>query len=85
MVKCKRAWLVYEDTTNIAIDPEYLSISEDDILEYMKEHEMPEDPVYSKSDLILDLTRSSGFYELPDGIKQETINYITDMLNELMV
>ena len=84
MIECKKVWLVYESNTSTALDPEYLSITEDDIYEYMKENKMPEDPAYSKSDLILDLTKSSGFYQLPDEIKKETINYIVDMLNDLV-
>ena len=83
MIKIKRCWVAYEDALSTAVDPEYLSITREDIENYMKEHPMPEDPEYTKEDLIYDLTASSGVYTLPDDIKQETADYIEELLNAL--
>ena len=83
MIKIRRRWVAYEDTLSTAIDLEYLPITREDIENYMKEHPMPEDPEYTKEDLIYDLTVSSGMYILPDGIKQETADYIEELLNTL--
>jgi len=83
MIKIEKYWVVYEDTTSQAIDPEYLSITKEEIEEYMKEHPMPQDPEYTKEDLIYDLTESSGFYCLPNGINEETREYIEELLNAL--
>lgn len=76
--------LVYESVTMTALDPEYLEITEEQIGQYLKEHPMPDDPAYSKDDLIHDLTGSSGFYCLPKETKEETAGYIEDMLNQLL-
>ena len=83
MIKIRRCWVAYEDTLGTAVDPEYLPITREDIENYMKEYPMPEDPEYTKEDLIYDLTASSGVYTLPDGIKQETADYIEELLNAL--
>ena len=83
MIKIRRCWVAYEDTLSTAVDPEYLPITREDIENYIKEHPMPEDPEYTKEDLIYDLTASSGVYTLPDGIKQETADYIEELLNAL--
>ena len=45
---------------------------------------MPEDKLYTEEDLILDMTRSEGVYTLPEGIKEETIEYIEELLNKLV-
>jgi len=75
---------VYESTTMQAIDPDYLTISEEDIREYMKEHPMPDDPHYSAQDLIWDLTQSAGMLTLSDSLKPETRQYVADLIQELM-
>ena len=76
--------VVYESVTMEALDPQYLGISEQDIEQYLKEHPMPVDPEYSVEDMIGDVTQSSGFYTLPRNIKQETADFIADMLNEIV-
>jgi len=83
MIRIKRYWVVCESTTMEGIDPSALRISEEDVKSYLQANPMPEDPAYSRDDLIHDLARSSGTYVLPDGIRQETRDYIEDMLNTL--
>jgi len=83
-IQVGRFWVVYESFTMNAIDPEYLSITEEEIREYMKEHPMPDDENYSEEDLIGDITNSSGFYCLPDEIKEETREYVKQLLNDLI-
>ena len=76
--------VVYESVIMEAINPEYLGIKEKDIREYLERHPMPVDPDYSVDEMIGDITGSSGFYTLPDNTKQETCDFIADMLNELV-
>jgi len=77
--------VVYESVTMTPIDPESLSISKEDIEKYMEKHPMPEDPAYTKEDLIADITESNGFYSLPANTKQETRDYVAELLNELLL
>lgn len=84
MIQVGKFWVVYESTTMNAIDPEYLGISREDIEEYIQKHPMPDDPAYSKEDLISDLTLSSGFLTLPEETKPETREYVAELLNSLL-
>ena len=84
MIRVERFWVVYNSTTMEAVNPEYLSLTREKIEEYMKDHPMPEDPAYSKEELIEDLTKSSGFYRLPDNTKEETREYVAELLNALI-
>ena len=83
MICIKNVILVYDSITMSAIEPNCLQITKDDLIEYMKEYPMPKDAKYSQDDFIHDITQSSGFYSLPDGIKKETLEYIEDVLNDL--
>jgi len=83
MIKIRKCWMIYESVTMEGIDPSALRISEEDIRNYLRANPMPEDPAYSRDNLIHDLTRSSGTYTLPNDIRQETRDYIEDMLNAL--
>ncbi|MDL1966028.1 MAG: hypothetical protein LWW90_05050 [Candidatus Desulfofervidus auxilii] len=51
---------------------------------YLEDHPMPEDPAYSKEELIDDITKSSGFYCLPNDTKEETREYVAELLNALI-
>lgn len=83
MICAQKVILVFEDVTMIPIVPKYLGITEEKMVEYMRENPMPKDEEYSGEDFINDITESGGFYSLPDGIKKKTIDYIVDMLNNL--
>ncbi|MEW6687323.1 MAG: hypothetical protein AB1393_14155 [Candidatus Edwardsbacteria bacterium] len=83
-IKIGRFWVAYESVTMAALDPEYLCLCEDEIREYIAKRPMPEDPHYSAKDLVDDLTKSSGFYCVPDDTKEETKDYIEELLNELV-
>ena len=84
MIRVDKFYVVYESTTMEAVNPEHLSLTREKIEEYMKNHPMPEDPAYSKEELIEDLTKSSGFYRLPDNTKEETREYVAELLNALI-
>jgi hypothetical protein len=83
-IRVEKKWIVYESCSGEAIDPAYLGITREDIEEYMKEHPMPEDPNYSKKDLIGDLTESSGMLTLLDELKQETREYVAEVIGALV-
>jgi hypothetical protein len=83
-IRIEKKIMAYESITCTAIDPSYLSLDEDTIRKYLRENLMPEDKLYTEEDLILDLTRSEGVYTLPEGIKEETIEYIEELLNKLV-
>lgn len=76
--------VVYESVTMEAIEPEYLGITKEQILEYLKEHPMPLDLAYSEEEMINDITGSTGFYHLPMAIKEETANFIATILSDLI-
>jgi len=84
MIRVDKFYVVYESTTMEAVNPEHLSLTREEIEEYMKNHPMPEDPAYSKEELIEDLTKSSGFYCLPNDTKEETREYVAELLNALI-
>ena len=76
--------LVYNSFTMDTIDPAYLGISKKQIEEYLRKNPMPDDPVYSMEDMIGDITGSSGFYSLPNEIKDETADFIATLISNLM-
>ena len=81
MIRAKKVMLVFDSITMKAIDPEYLGTTKEEMVDYMQVKPMPKDEKYSGEDFIDDITQSSGFYSLPDGIKEETIEYVVDALN----
>ena len=84
MIRAEKIILVFDSITRTAIEPEYLGITKEEMVDYMQEKPMPKDEKYSGEDFINDITQSSGFYSLPDGIKEEMIAYIADALNNLV-
>ena len=76
--------VVYESVTMTAIDPEYLSITREQIEDYLKDKPMPDDPAYSVEDMIGDVTASSGFYCLPRDIKDETADFVATLIGDLI-
>ena len=80
----KEAIIAIESVTCTAYDPEYNRIDKEELDRYLQEHPFPKDDVYSEEDLRNDLLYSSGVYILPRGVKTETIDYIEDLLNELV-
>lgn len=84
MIHIRKGYYAINTFNYEGINPEYLNIDENELIRYLEEHPMPEDSAYTRDDLVNDLTVSSGLYTLPDGIKQETIDYIEELLNELV-
>jgi len=76
--------VVYESITMTAIDPQYLGITREQIEEYMKEHPYPDDPNYGVESMIGDVMQSSGFYCLPKDIRDDTAEWIADLIGELI-
>ena len=81
LVSGSMTMLSFDKITVLVIKPIHLETAEERMVEYMQKNPMPKDKEYSDEDFINDITKSSGFYSLPDGIKEETIEYITDALN----
>jgi hypothetical protein len=73
-----------DSVTCTGYDPEYNRVDEGELNKYLKEHPFPKDPNYSIEDLKNDLLYSSGLYTLPRGVKEKTVEYIEDLLNELI-
>ena len=76
--------VAFESITMAAIEPQYLGITREQIEEYIKTHPYPDDPAYPIEDMVGDVTQSSGFYCLPNDTKDETDDWIADMLQELI-
>ncbi len=53
------------------------------VKEYLREHPMPKDDAYREDELIDDLAYPAKMYAVDVRAKQETIDYILEMLNEL--
>ena len=84
MIRIESKLLAIDSVTMEPIYPQFAGITEDELRAYIKEHPMPEDPNYSPEDLIMDLTRSEGIYILPFNVKEETIDYVQELLNTLI-
>ena len=84
-VRARKGWYLYHSVTCEAVEPEYLGISEEQIRKYLKEHPMPEDPAYSVEEMVSDITNSTGALTLPDETRDETANFVADLINELFV
>ena len=65
------------------IDPQKLDITKEKILEYVKTHPMPIDLAYDLETLIDDLTDGSYPYLLPFKIKEETVQFISKLIDDL--
>ncbi len=76
--------VIYESVTMEAINPEYLSINREEIENYLKDNPMPDDPAYSKEDMIGDICGSSGFYCLPRDVKDETADFVATLISDLI-
>jgi hypothetical protein len=83
-IRISKKIVAYESISMTTFDPSYVNWDENQIRRYIKTHPMPSDENYSEEDLIFDLTRSEGTYMLSEGIREETIEYIEDLLNELV-
>ena len=83
-IRVGRFNVVYESVCMEAIDPQYLGIRKEAIEKYLEEHPYPEDPNYPVEFMIGDITQSSGFYCLPDDIKDETADFVAQLISDLM-
>lgn len=82
-VKIKKIYVVV-DSNGYYVRPGRLVVTEEIILEYIKDNPMPEDPAYSLDDLVSDLTDVyKEVYILPIGIKETTIRYIETLIDKL--
>lgn len=76
--------VVYDSITMETIDPAYLGIKRKQIEKYLETNPMPVDPEYSVEEMIGDITGSSGFYCLPDKVKDEAANFVATLISDLM-
>lgn len=84
MIRIEKRLVAYFSVTGEGFNPKYNRIPKEKIQNYLRENPMPEDPMYTPEYLMFDLTGSEGLYFLPDNVKQETIEYIEDLLNALI-
>jgi len=84
MIRASSSIHFIDSVTCDGYDPEYNRVDENELNDYLKKHPFPKDPNYSVDDLKNDLLFSSGLYTLPNGVKEETVEYIEDLLNELV-
>lgn len=82
-IRIEKKIVALESMTCCAIEPCYLGITEGEVIEYEKEHPFPKDDDYLFSDLLQDL-HSEGTWCFPSGIKEETVEWIEEMLNKLV-
>jgi len=82
-VRIKKRYVVFDSITGYVFEPEYARIAKDVIEKYLEYHPMPEDPKYTKEDLINDLTNMTGNLLLPEDLKDETVDFLEDLLGEL--
>ena len=83
-IRIKRKVVAFESVCMAAIDPEYHRPNESWIKRYLDKHPFPYDDSYTEQDIIYDLIESTGMLTFPNEIKDETIEYLTEMLNELI-
>lgn len=82
-IRLEKKLIAYESVSMTPIDPSCGFYKETKVKEYLKEHPMPHNEVYSEDDLIYDLCKSSGMLCFPNDLKEETIDYIETLMNEL--
>lgn len=80
-IRIERVTLVYESVSMTPIEPGNL-ISKKEAEAYLEEHPFPKDERYSEDDFLNDLD-CTGFWTLPDGLKDETLDYIKEALDAL--
>lgn len=83
-ITIKRYYVAIHSYNGQGVEPEYMNWQKKDIEAYLKEHPMPDDPNYSKEDMISDLIDSSGTLTFPEDCKQETIDFLEGLMNWLM-
>lgn len=82
-VKIKKTYMVV-DSNGYFINPQRLRIAKKEILKYVENNPMPEDPAYSSEDLVFDLAEHyQEYWVLPNNIKEETIRYIEILIDKL--
>jgi hypothetical protein len=68
----------------ICWEPIYLeNLNIDKVKAYLKENLMPVDTKYSEQDLLHDIQKGVNVFVLPDGIQDETRQYIEEMIGEI--
>jgi len=74
---------IYDSVNCLFVEPDSLMISKEAVAKYLKKHPFPEDPAYSKESLLLDM-QTTGSWTLPNDIKDETGEFIAEMVQELI-
>lgn len=71
---------IFDSINNIFLEPGHLGIDPKKVKAYIKKHPMPKDDCYSEEDLLMDL-KSTSSWTLPDGIKDDTGNWIAELMD----
>jgi hypothetical protein len=74
---------IYDSINCRFVEPFFLGISKEKVEAYLKDHPFPEDPAYSIESLMGDL-QTTGSWTLPKDVKEETGEFIADMIQELI-
>lgn len=82
-IQVHKCYLAMHSSTCNGVEPEYMNWRGRDIKLYLKSHPMPDDPTYSKEDMINDLTNTGGVLTFPIDIKPETIEFLELLMNWL--
>jgi len=83
-IEVKKYNVALHSSTGQGVEPEYMGWQPEDIEEYLKNNPMPDDPNYSKDDMISDLTDSSGTLTFSEDLKPETLEFLEVLMNWLM-
>lgn len=83
-IEVKKYYVALHSSTGLGVEPEYMKWKAEDIEEYLRNNPMPDDPNYSKEDMISDITDSSGTLTFSEDLKPETLEFIEILMNWLM-
>lgn len=83
-IQISKSYVVLQKSSLEAVEPQYMNWKKEDIEKYLIENPMSDDENYSKEDLIYDLTESGGALTFSTELKDETILYLTDLMNWLI-
>jgi len=74
---------IYDSINCRFVEPAYLLLDKQKVTQYLKEHPFPKDPAYSEESLLGDL-QTTGSWTLPNDIRDETGEYIAEMIHTIL-
>lgn len=82
-IRIHKQYIATHSSSCKGVEPEFMNWKEEKIDEYLKTHQMPDDPNYDEDALIYDLTESGGTLTFSEELKPETIEFIEGLMNWL--